>query len=340
MPLFTRTVMCERPITWTAPDGTVRTDTETYPVEVPRDWRRGGLAFAAVGTAALLTGSIVWSTASIGDLLAAAVHPAVAYAAASAFDLAWIICMVLEWLARYEPDKATAPRRLGYAALGIAMAAVCTHGCLAGGWSALATGIVGAFVSALAKTVWSLVIHHTAKPLSPMAQAWVQERREAADAELIVAQLDTELLRTRDRVAAYRTVYAPAIAPVPDPDRPSGQSRTISPTVRSAVRAALDVSPGAWPEDIVEQLARLGIETDSDTVRLLSGQAPDSQDSSSGIVLDLVPHAADDTITATVKAAVRTVGQDLDDVLAAVHRVHGPDVKRETVRRLLGRAAG
>ncbi|MFB7474000.1 hypothetical protein [Kitasatospora sp. NPDC056184] len=341
MPILTRTVLCERPITWTAPDGTVRTDTEAYPVQVPRDWRRGGLAAATTGTAVLLAVAVAWSTASIGDLLVGAANPVIAYGAAVAFDSAWIICMILEWLARDDPDKARAPRTFGWVALVVAMAAVCVHGWLSAAEHAFATGIIGAGVSAIAKTVWSLVIAHTAKPLSPMAQAWVRERRESADAELLDARLDVELLRSRARAAAYRAAYtaAPAIEPVPDPDRPSGQPAPVSPTVRSAVRAALEVSPGAWPEDIVEQLARIGIETDADTVRLLSGQHPDSQDSSSGDVLALVPHRPDDTITDTVRAAVRTHGDNVDAVLSAVRRVHGPDVKRDTVRRLVDRVA-
>ncbi|MEU1421494.1 hypothetical protein [Kitasatospora sp. NPDC005751] len=342
MPILTRTVLCERPITWTAPDGTVRTDTETYPVQVPRDWRRAGLTTAMTGTGALLVAAVAWSTASIGDLLAGAVHPVIAYSAAVAFDAAWIICMILEWLARDEPAKVSAPRTFGFVALIIAMIAVCTHGYLSAADHALATGVIGAGISALAKGVWSLVISHTAKPLSPMARTWVRERRELVDAELLDARLDVELLRARAQVASFRAAYAaaPATEPIPDPDRPSGRPAPISPTVRSAVRAAIAVSPGAWPEDIVEQLARIGIETDADTVRLLSGQQADRSDSRSGDVLTLVPHSPDDTITDTVKAAVRTAGPDLDAVLSAVRRVHGPNVKRDTVRRLLGRAAG
>ncbi|MGW2539444.1 hypothetical protein ACWC5I_00850 [Kitasatospora sp. NPDC001574] len=342
MPILTRTVTCERPVSWTAPDGTVRTDAETYPVQVPRDWRRGGLAVAATGTGALLVAAVAWSTASIGDLLADAAHPVIAYAASAAFDAAWIICMILEWLARDEPDKAAAPRRFGWVALVVAMAAVCAHGYLSDAEHAAATGVIGAGVSAIAKVVWSLVIRHTEKPLSPLARQWVRERQEAVDAELIDARLDVELLRARAQVAVYRAAYtaAPALDPVPDPDKPSGQPAPISPTVRSAVRAAISVSPGAWPEDIVEQLARIGIETDADTVRLVSGQHADTPDSSSGDVLALVPHAPDDTITDTVRSAVRTHGDDLSAVLSAVRRVHGPDVKRDTVRRTIDRVAG
>lgn len=324
---------------------------EKYTVPVPRDWDRAVLAGVAAGTGLLLTLAVTWSTASIGALLAlSGVIAAVAYGVAAVFDAAWIICMALEWLARYDPRKAKAPRIAGFVALGISMAAIAAHGAMAGGKKGIAVGIIGAFVSLIAKGVWTLAIRHTAKPLSPIAEQYVARRQAAAGAELAMAVVDRQLERSRAHLTAYREAYGTGETitidrPVPDPDKPSGQPSGVSATVRSAVRAALAVSPGAGAEDIVEQLARVGIDTDADTVRTLSdslsGQPSDKKDSSSATVLALAPHTPNDTITDTVRSAVRTVGRDLDTVLAAVRRVHGPDVKRETVRRVLSdRVAG
>ncbi|MFJ2579990.1 protein transporter Sec31 [Kitasatospora aureofaciens] len=322
---------------------------EEYVIPVPRDWDRAVLAGVAIGTGLLLALAVTWSTSSIGGLLAlSGVWSAIAYGVAAVFDLAWILCMALEWLARFDPRKAAIPRRAGYAALGISMAAIAADGFRAGGKTGLAIGLIGAAVSLIAKGVWTLAIRHTAKPLSPIAQQYVARRQAAAGAELALAVVERQLERSRGHLNAYRQAYGTIPAetgqPYPDPDKPSGQPDSVSPTVRSAVRAAVAVSPEATPEDIVEQLARIGINTDANTVRTLSGQTvgqeSDNQDSRSGAVLALAPHAPDDTITDTVRSAVRTHGDNLDAVLSAVRRVHGPNVQRETVRRLVSRVAG
>ncbi|MFD9124929.1 hypothetical protein [Kitasatospora sp. NPDC059571] len=331
---------------------------EEYTVTVPRDWDRAVLAGVAVGTGLLLTLAVTWSTASIGGLLAlSGVAAVIAYGVAALFDTAWIICMALEWLARHDPRKAKAPRIAGFVALGISMAAIAAEAVtVTGGKRGIAVGIIGAAVSLIAKGVWTLAIRHTAKPLSPIAQQYVARRQAAAGAELALAVVERQLERSRGHLAAYREAYgttstAAAGQPHPDPDKPSGQPVRVSGPVRTAVRSSLEATPDAPAEDIDRQPARIGIDTaaaavrplsarPSPAVRPLSGQHPDSQDSRPGTVLALAPHAPDDTITDTVRAAVRVIGQDVDAVLSAVRRVHGPDVKRETVRRLVARAAG
>ncbi|KDN84396.1 hypothetical protein [Kitasatospora cheerisanensis] len=321
---------------------------EEYTVAVPRDWDRAVLGGVAAGTGVLLALAVTWSTDSIGSLLAlSGVLPPVAYGVAATFDAAWIICMALEWLARHDPRRATAPRIGGFLALGISMAAIAANGFRAGGKTGLAVGVIGALVSLIAKGVWTLAIRATARELSPVAQQYVARRQAAAGAELALAVVERQLERSRGHLAAYREAYgttAPETVtvdrPLPDPDKPSGQPGRASATVRSAVRAALATTPDADAEELVEALARIGIDTDADTVRSLSGQQPDSPDSRSAQVLALAPHAPNDTITDTVRSAVRTVGNDLDAVLAAVRRVHGTSIKRETVRRLLSRSAG
>jgi hypothetical protein len=351
MSLLTRDVERTRLVPFAPYEGApVELVPEKYTVQVPRDWDRAVLAGVAVGTGVLLTLAVVWSTASIGALLAlSGVLAVIAYGVAAVFDAAWIICMALEWLARYDPRRAVMPRRAGYVALGISMAAIATREILPHGWSGVPVGIIGAAVSLIAKGVWTLAIKATAKELSPVAEQYVARRQAAAGAELAMAVVDRQLARTRHQLNAYREAYGAAETvtvdrPVPDPDKPSGRPASLPATIRSAILAALTVSPGAGPEEIVENLARVGIDTDADTVRTLSdsvsGQHPDTPDSRSGTVLALAPHAPSDTITDTVRSAVRTLGQDVDAVLSAVRRVHGPTVERETVRRLLARVAG
>ncbi|MGH3585859.1 MAG: hypothetical protein ACRDQ0_06010, partial [Pseudonocardia sp.] len=77
-------------------DGVTHYVTETYSVQVPvppRDWDRDVLTAVTAGAALAVTVSVVWSTAAIGDLLARTVPAGPAYAAAVAFDAAWILCM-------------------------------------------------------------------------------------------------------------------------------------------------------------------------------------------------------------------------------------------------------
>jgi hypothetical protein len=175
----------------------------------------------AVTTAAglLVAVAVVWSTASIGDLLARVTIAPAAYAAAVAFDLAWILCMAVEWLARYDPARATLPRRLGHGALAIAMLAVGAHGWLAG---QAAIGVIGATVSGIVKTLWTVVLRHHAKPLDEKTQQWVDKQRAQAGGELAMVAINRELTRARGQVSAEQHAWRRP------PDRGSGSVRTGS----------------------------------------------------------------------------------------------------------------
>ena len=114
-------------------DGRTHQVPQQYQVPVsrpPRDWDRIVLVAATTATALVVVAAVAWSTASIGDLLALAVPRPVAYGAASVFDLAWIGCMAIEWLARYDRDRAYPAHIAGNIALLVSMAAVGTHGWL------------------------------------------------------------------------------------------------------------------------------------------------------------------------------------------------------------------
>lgn len=232
-------------------DGITHHVTETYTVEIPvppRDWDRTVLAAVTVGAALAVAVSVVWSTAAIGDLLARTVPAGPAYGAAVAFDAAWILCMGVEWLARYDPDRARLPRWAGHVALLIAMAAVAAHGWLEDGRTA---GFVGAAVSALAKGAWTVVLAHQAPPLDDRTRQWAQQELAAAGAELGLLPVRRRVARARGLLAAEAAAL-PAAAPAPpadtDPDadtNPDGHPdtdpdtvRAIRPSTREAVRTA------------------------------------------------------------------------------------------------------
>lgn len=195
---------------------------EHYTVELPvppRDWDRDVLTAVTVAAGVLVAVAVVWSTASIGDLLARVTIAPAAYAAAVAFDLAWILCMAVEWLSRYDPARAKLPRNMGHGALLVAMLAVGAHGWLEG---QRAIGLIGAIVSGIVKTLWTVVLRHHAKPLDSKTQQWVDAQRAEAGGELAMVAINRELTRARGLVRAEELALESA-----DPDHgpdPSGQS--------------------------------------------------------------------------------------------------------------------
>jgi hypothetical protein len=190
---------------------------ERYTIDLPvppRDWDRTVLTAVTATAGALVAVAVVWSTASIGDLLARVTVAPAAYAAAVAFDLAWILCMAVEWLARYDPARAALPRRMGHGALLVAMLAVGAHGWLA---DQRAIGLIGAGVSGIVKTLWTIVLRHHAKPLDDKTQQWVDMQRAEAGGELAMVAINRELTRARGLVAAEEEALR--IDPDADPDQ-------------------------------------------------------------------------------------------------------------------------
>jgi hypothetical protein len=214
----------------------------------PRDWDQLVRTGVTVGAVVLVTASLAWTTTSIGDLLSGVTVSAIAYTAAVAFDASWIMCMAVEWLLRYDPDRANTARRAGRWALAVAMAAVFAHGYLFNSW---VVGAVGALVSALAKGGWAMAMRVHARPLDPRTQQWVAKRRAAVDGQLAMIPIRRELQRGEALVEAeQRALDAAADSGSADPD-PSGQSAddpAADPqpsasgpmTIKDAVRTALD----------------------------------------------------------------------------------------------------
>lgn len=228
---------------------TIDGKTRMVPVKVdapapPRDWDALVLNGVTGIAALVLTASVVWSTASIGDLLARVVTRPAAYGAAVVFDLVWIACMAVEWLARNDDDRARLPRNAGHAALLVAVLAVGAHGKLEGYWE---IGLIGACVSALAKGLWTVVLRHQTPPLDDRTRAWIKGELAEAGASLALIPVRRQLQRAQALVAAERTAIA---GPDSDPDQ-SGESEddpgadpepsASGPmTIKDAVRTALD----------------------------------------------------------------------------------------------------
>lgn len=198
----------------------------------PRDWDSIGLAAVTVSTAVIVLASVGWSTTGIGDLLTRIAPPTAAYSAAGVFDLLWINCMLLEWLARYDPQRARVPQYAGHAALAIAMAAVCAHGVLT---DSVTVGIVAAAVSALAKAGWTLTLREYARPLDPRTQAWLTRRQARVGAKLALSGQ----LR---RLAAIEARAAVRTAPDTDPEPPEERAETPESTPQLPVAGPMTMA--------------------------------------------------------------------------------------------------
>lgn len=183
-------------------------DIEFEPV-VPRDWNRivTNVAGAIVGGLTLV--SIIWSTWSIGDLLGGGVG----YAAAILFDLGWAMCLILEWLSRFDPPKRRAPKMVGWALLLVAMAAIFWHGMQLGN---VALAVVGAVVSLVAKVLWLMVMQHVNVELEPDHQAWVKQMLSEAGARRAVAEVTRMSARVDDDSLAARLAIEMSRRHLPD----------------------------------------------------------------------------------------------------------------------------
>jgi hypothetical protein len=321
-------------------DGRVRMGRQTQQRQVPRlprDWDHIILGSVTVGALAFLTVSVVWTAASVGDLLAQAVTEWIAYTVAAGFDLVWIMCLGLEWVARHDRDRAAAPRKAGVVFLLISMAAVGVHG-----WQTKpAVGIIGALVAALAKGLWVVVLHYRAVDLpEPVRDVLARERAELG-LELALAQHQRQALRTRSQLAAYRAAIA---VPEPDADvevvqepRREAGGRAEG-TVRAAIQAARSTLPGADPAAIVAQLAHAGITVDEDTVRAVVGPPPggDADDAHHDAL-----QASGLSKTAAIVEAASLMRDDAPaaEVADLVQQRHGLAVEENYVRTVLSRAS-
>lgn len=293
---------------------------------LPRDWDQTAIRAAITLVLALTLISITWSTWSIGSLL----HGGIGYLAGVIYDVAWAVCLLLEFMARFDQARRVFPRWLGWGLLVCTMGAIFWNGLL---HHSAALGVVGAGVSAFAKLLWLGVMRHVHRDLSPEDQQWVTAQVSGANAKLAIASIRREVQRVEGLAVAQllameaeTSTAGLLLAKRDQPEVPEPLDQGPSPTVRSAVRAAVTTMPEASADDIVEQLARVGVDVTADTVRDLSGQAQDNEDSRS-----------ERSLTDTIRGLVALGVDEPDSVLAAVRTALGPDCKESSVVRILSR---
>ncbi len=148
-------------------------------------------------------GAIIWGTVVIGSMLTLRAPAWAAYLVAGVFDAGWAACLIAEWLLRYDSRRAETPRNVGVAMLAVSMAAIITHGSLAGPWG-WTIGIVGALVSAAAKGVWAIGMHTIRIRLDPKYEAYLRARQQQTGTELALALGDRDHALTQDRTVRLR----------------------------------------------------------------------------------------------------------------------------------------
>ncbi|MFE2747339.1 hypothetical protein ACFXKX_23925 [Streptomyces scopuliridis] len=250
-------------------DGEPRETPETYRVQVPvppRDWDRILLRSVTAAAVVVTALSIVWSTASIGDLLGTATVAVIAYGAAAVFDSAWIACLIIEWLERYDQSRAAVARKAGYVALAVAVLAIGVHGWKTGD---LATAGVGAAVSVIAKGLWVVVMRHFAVPLGEGVESWLFQRRQEITAE---RALSGELRRMHADQAYTRAVYGPTATLAHDLSHAAAAPEIAQ---HAAAPAPQSAAPAERSEPADLLAAELAGMTPSRAIRVMNAARPE-----------------------------------------------------------------
>jgi hypothetical protein len=258
--------------------------------------RRALFAVAIVMTIA----AIVWGTVAIGSMLAKLAPAWAAYLVAGVFDAGWAACLIAEWILRYDSQRAAAPRNAGIALLVVSMAAIITHGALAGSWGWI-IGIIGALVSAAAKGVWAIGMHTIRIKLDPKYEAYLRARQQQTGTELALALGERDQALTADRTVRMRLALEDRRGPArPVVDQVTDQPQSapvqaaeqgvdrIEPTTEPAMVQPVQATAGrpVQPEDQVNELLR----------RLKLGERVTKQDAAD--ILGLPPSTAYRRLTA------------------------------------------
>lgn len=313
----TRTVEVER-------GGKVHQVEETYLAQipqVPRDWDAIALGSVRVTTALAVAGAVTWSTVAIGDLLAGVAPTWAAYLVAGVFDLAWITCMVLEWLSRYDRARAKLPIAAGWIALIMSVALISLHGHMSG---ALILGICGGAVSVMAKGMWTVVMRHSAVEMDAASQSWLDAERREMNARLAVVSARRALTRTEHRTQSE--VFALS----------AGQQGTWTaiPVKDSPVPLSVSVP------DNNPQTDCLSVDNGQDTLSDLHSPVSVSSpvrvpDNRTTDLSGRISHRA--FVRGLLSADPSLSDQDLS---AAVRSEYGQDTKTDSIRKAIQRARG
>lgn len=234
---------------------------------VPMDWDDIALKAVYVMTSVIILGVVTWSAVGIGDLLSRVAPAWIAYTVAAVYDMAWIVCMTLEWLSRYDRKRGLVPRIAGWVALAISMVLISVHGDLKG---YLWVGIAGAAVSLVAKGLWTVVMHHTSIKLSPLDAEFMKQVRTDYTFEAASIAEQRRNSRMREKLALQREYLGqqepvpalpvpqpaaqPAVAPVQEPSQPDTASTSPEgdrPSVAAFVRGLLACDPDMTREQVM-----------------------------------------------------------------------------------------
>ena len=197
---------------------------------MPRDWDRAALRAVTAIVLVLTVGVVTWSTWTIGQLLGGGVG----YVVAPIFDAAWAVCLLLEWMSRFDPAKRKFPRLLGWGLLVLTMGALFWHGAIHHSWS---MAVVGAAVSLVGKALWWGVQTHIDRELSEEDQQWVTAQISEANAQMAVASVRRQAARVRHQAAAEILAMEAMYGPAP--------SHTVSPV--ASAPSQTDVAPSHIP---------------------------------------------------------------------------------------------
>lgn len=272
-------------------DGKTHQVQETYRVEIPvppADRDAQALKAVTALAALIVLGAVVWSTVAIGGLLAMTSPVWVAYMIAFVFDATWIGCLTLEWINRYDSERARTPRKAGWAALALSMALIAAHGAVGGH---LGVGLAGAAVSLVAKGFWAVVMKATGAELDPASAQWAAAERAEVNAEMAMVAVRRQLARTRARAAeeaaaigsGSRVTELEWKTPATDgltPERLEAAGQDAAERIRTAqsgpVRIDPDSGSGGSVKDRVRTLYESGTTDPADIVRALPEANPET----------------------------------------------------------------
>ncbi|MFF1658049.1 hypothetical protein [Streptomyces sp. NPDC058255] len=274
-------------------DGITHTVNKPYTKRVPvlpADWDARAIKAASTLVLALTAIAVVWSTVSIGALL----HGGPGYAAAAVFDVAWVTVLLLEWMARFDPDKREFARNMGFVLVGVTAGAIFWHGLLVG---SVAMAVVGAAVSVIAKALWMAIFKHVDKPLSDADRQWVDAEISKANAKLAVAGV-----RRRVAVAEVQAraeiLAAEQILNQLDDEANTAEQIEIGSTEPNST------SPLASPNKVREQIEPVPSITELARQQVAAGA---SNKDAAAEILRLLPTANAESVQATVRREARRV---------------------------------
>lgn len=242
------------------------------------------LRAVGVATAIVVIGALIWSTVSVGAMLATLAPAWAAYMIAAVFDLTWIVAMATEYVLRFEPSRQKIPKAIGWIALAISMSAIFTHGAL---HHARWIGLFGAVVSALAKGLWWLLMFATSRRLDKDTQAWLSLELGEVHAKRAEQMAVAKVERERERYALNQAQDSVHTVVRDSPDatsgHPSGHPETVLGVSTSKPLTSEDNHPdplrkiadeASGPSDLVRTLAGYGIRND-DLVKTAVRLRPD-----------------------------------------------------------------